>query len=189
MKKRVVIFESKYGSTGQYATWIAEALSCPLFEKRKFRQQDLADYDTIIYGGGLYAGGVSGIELIAKNWPVLREKNVILFTCGLADPSDPENVRHIRDSLSKALSPEIPEKIHLFHLRGGIDYSRLNFIHKAMMSMLRKMLLKKDPESLKNEEKQLLETYGKCIDFTRRETITPLVDSVLSLQTSGTLGN
>jgi len=189
MNKIVVIFESKYGSTRHYATWIAEALSCPLFEKRKFHQQDLAAYDTLIYGGGLYAGGVSGIDLITKNWPIIREKNVVLFTCGLADPSEPENVRHIRDSLSKALSPEILEKIHLFHLRGGIDYSRLNFIHKAMMSMLRKMLLKKDPESLKNEDKQLLETYGKCNDFTRRETITPLVDYVLSLQTCETLGN
>lgn len=175
MEHTVVIYESKYGSTKKYAEWIAEALSCPVFERKRFHPEDFSKYETIIYGGGLYAGGVSGIKLITQNWLLLAPKKVFLFTCGLADPDDPGNVAHIRKGLKKILSEEMLEHVQLFHLRGGIDYSRLSFIHRSMMSMLRKMLLKKHKNALTEEDRQLLDTYGKYVDFTDKESIQPLV--------------
>lgn len=179
MNKAVVIFESKYGSTKRYAEWIAEGLSCPIFERKKFKPQNLANYEIIIYGGGLYAGGVNGIKLITQNWNVLSNKKVILFTCGIANPADSENVSNIRKSLARVLSPEMLEHICLFHFRGGIDYSRLTFIHKSMMSMLRKMLLEKEEHTLSEEDRRLLETYGKCVNYTDRNSIESLIDCVL----------
>ncbi len=176
MDKIVVIYESKYGDTRRYAEWIAEALSCPVFERKQFRSRDFSQYEAIIYGGGLYAGGVSGIKMLAQNWHLLSGKKVILFTCGLADPNKPDNISGIRKSLVKVLSKEMLEHIHIFHLRGGIEYSRLNFVHKSMMAMLRRMLLKKDPHELSDEDKQLLATYGKCVDLTDRSSIRPLVE-------------
>ena len=180
MNKTVVIYESKYGSTKCYAEWIAESLSCPIFERKKFHPRDFSQYEVVIYGGGLYAGGVSGIKLITQNWNVLSNKKLILFTCGLANPDDPENISSIRKSLTRVFSEEMLEHLSLFHLRGGIDYSRLNFVHKSMMSMLRKMLLKKDIHTLREEDKQLLDTYGQCIDFTDRKSIQPLIEYVSS---------
>ena len=70
-------------------------------------------------------------------------------------------------------------QIGLFHLQGGIDYSRLSFIHKAMMSMLRKMLLKKDESALEKEDRLILKTYGQNLDFADKESIRPLVEYVL----------
>ncbi len=182
MKKKVVIFESKYGSTRCYARWLAEELSCPVFEKRNFKPKDLKAYDVIIYGGGLYAGGVSGISLLTKNWEILSEKEVILFTCGLANPDDPNNVTHIRRGLGKVLSAEIMDSVKIFHLRGGIAYSGLSFVHKAMMFMLRRMLLKKDPSELTSEDRQLLDTYGKQVDFTDRAALEPMINVVKTLE-------
>lgn len=176
MDKIVVIYESKYGYTRRYAKWIADALSCPVFERKKFRSRDFSKYEVIIYGGGLYAGGISGIKTLTQNRHNLSGKKVILFTCGLADPGKPDNISSIRKSLAKVLSKEMLEHIHIFHLRGGIEYSRLNFVHRTMMSMLRKMLLKKDPGKLSEEDRQLLATYGKCVDLTDRKSIQPLVE-------------
>lgn len=105
-----------------------------------------------------------------------RKRKVILFTCGIANPEDPDNVSSIRKSLAKILSPEMLKHIRIFHLRGAIDYSRLNLIHRSMMSMLRRMLLKKDAGSLREEDRQLLETYGKFVDFTDRKSIHPLIE-------------
>ena len=73
------------------------------------------------------------------------------------------------------------EHIHLFHLRGSIDYGKLNFVHKSMMAMLHKALQRKDRDSLREEDRQLLDTYGGCVDFTSKESITPIVQYVLSL--------
>lgn len=181
MNKTVVIYESKYGSTRCYAQWIAEELACPLFERKKFKPQDFKKYDVVIYGGGLYAGGISGIKLLTKSENLLSGKKVILFTCGLANPEDPFNTSAIRKALEKVLSPEMLKQIRLFHLRGGIDYSRLSLVHRSMMAMLRRVLLKKDAKSLRAEDRQLLDTYGKCVDFTDRKSIQPLTGYVKSL--------
>lgn len=181
INQTVVIYESKYGYTKEYARWIGQALSCPVFARKEFPAQDFSKYNQIIYGGGLYAGGVSGIKLITKNWELLSGKRVILFTCGIADPAKPENTAHIRESLGKVLSPEMMNQIQLFHLRGGIDYKRLSFVHKSMMAMLRKMLLNKDEASLSDEDIQVLDTYGKHLDFSSRDSIQPLVEEALGL--------
>ncbi len=182
MNKNVVIYDSKYGSTRRYALWIAEALACQAFEKKTFTPGQLSNYDTIIYGGGLYAGGVSGISLLTENYDKIKDKNVILFTCGLADPTDPDNVSHIREGLAKVLTPEMLNALHLFHLRGAIDYSRLNLVHKAMMAMLHKAMLKKDYASLRKEDQLMLDTYGQQVDFTNQRSIAPLVEYVTRLE-------
>lgn len=179
MQKTIVLYQSHYGFTKHYAQWIAKALSCPACESKKFPAQKLARCETVIFGGGLYAGSVNGVKFIRKNWKLLSDKKVILFTCGLADPDNPENTANIRKSLAKALPDEIFRHLRLFHLQGGIDYSRLSFMHKSMMSMLKKMLLKKETgDDLTPEERMILDTFGKSLDFTNQESIQPLVDFV-----------
>jgi len=181
MNKIAVVFQSKYGSTRKYAQWIAEALSCDLLERKSVKVDDLKVYDTIVYGGGLYAGGVSGFELITKNDEKLADKNLILFTCGLADVSQACNTDSIKESLKKAMSVLLQERVKVFHLRGGMDYSKLSIPHKAMMGMVRKATLKKDPDKRTQEDQELLETYGQTVDFTDQATIEPLVVYVRSL--------
>ena len=178
MSKAVVIYQSKYGTTRKYAEWIAEELSCKLIERKKAEISKLDDYDTIIYGGGLYAGGVSGIDLLTKNFNKLRDKNIILFTCGLASPEDEDNVKHIREGLKKVLTEDMEKNIKVFHLRGGINYSKLSFVHKSMMAMLHRMTLKKDYNSLRAEDKEMLDTYGGVVDFTNKDTIKPIIEYV-----------
>lgn len=181
MNRTAVIYQSKYGSTEKYAKWIAETLQCDLFDRKAVKADELCSYDTIIYGGGLYAGGVSGIDLIIKNFHCFCDKNIVLFTCGLADTSNPINTDHIKMSLRKLFTPEMEKQIKVFHLRGGVDYSKLNFMHKAMMSMLHKSLIKKDPDALSDEDKEMLETYGKKVDFTDRLSIAPIISYVQTL--------
>ena len=138
--KYLVICDSQYGFTEQYARWIAEELGCPCVARKDVKPEQLQKYDGLIYGGGLYAGGVSGLKWFAKQLPGLSGKKTAVFTCGVADPADPKNVSHIRAGVAKVLTPEQMGKTALFHLRGGIDYNRLGFVHKSMMAMLKKSL-------------------------------------------------
>ena len=181
MNRTAVVYQSKYGSTEKYAKWIAETLSCNLFDRETVTVEELRSYDTIIYGGGLYAGGVSGIDLITKNFRCFSGKNIVLFTCGLADTSNSINTDHIKVSLQKHFTNEMEKQIKVFHLRGGIDYSKLSFMHKSMMSMLHKTLTKKNPDLLSDEDREMLETYGKKVDFTDRLSIAPLISYVQAL--------
>lgn len=146
--------------------------------KQKITADKLLNYDTIIYGGGLYAGGVNGINLVTNNFDKLSNKKLILFTCGLADTTNKENIDSIKNSISKILSKEMQDKIKVFHLRGSIDYNKLNFVHRAMMKMMYNMLCKRDPKTLKNDDKDLIATYGSIVDFTDKSTIKPIIEYV-----------
>ena len=179
MNKCVVVYESKYGTTKKYAEWIAEDLGADIFARKAIAAETLTGYDVIVYGGGLYAGGVSGLPFIIKNYEIIKDKRILLFTCGLADPDVLENTTSIRESLDKVMTEEMQKKVEVFYLRGGMDYSKLSFVHKSMMSMVQKTVAKKDPAYRTPEEIAMLETYGKVVDFTDRATIKPLVDSAV----------
>lgn len=179
--KCLVTYASKYGSTKRYAMWIGEQLHCECKDAKDVDPTTLPEYDVIIHGGGLYAGGLSGIKLLTKNFDAIREKKLVLFSCGLADPADPVNTAHIESGLAKVLPAEMARQIRQFHFRGGIDYQKLNPVHKAMMAMLRRSMLQKGYENLRAEDKLMLDTYGKQVDFTDQSMIFPLVAYVKSL--------
>ena len=184
MIQPVVIYDSKYGSTKRYAQWIAEALSCPVFAREKFNPKDFPRYQAVIYGGGLYAGNIRGIRLLSKNARLLQGKPVILFTCGLSDPENEGTSAAIRQSLSRSLPPALLSQTRLFPLRGSIDYARLTPLHRAMMAAFHKMVknnVKKSPASLTEEDRGILETYEKSVDFVNRESLKPLLSYCAAL--------
>ena len=53
-KKVAIIYKTKYGSTKKYAGWIAVKIDADLYEVSDIRPKHLLEYDTIIFGGGLY---------------------------------------------------------------------------------------------------------------------------------------
>ena len=57
MNKVAVVYRSKSGYTEKYAKWIAKAVGADLLKGEKTKVDDLLNYETIVYGGGLYAVG------------------------------------------------------------------------------------------------------------------------------------
>ncbi len=181
MGKIAVIYKSKYGFTQKYARWISEELKADLLEADKTKPAALQGYDVIVYGGGLYAGGVSGISLITKNFESIRTKSLFLFTVGAADVTDRHNIDAIRNSLNRVLTSEIQEKIKIYHLRGGMDYPRMSILHRTMMGMMLKMLRKKPESELSSEEMMMIKTYRQKVDFTDPLKIAPLVEDIRAI--------
>ena len=172
MKSIAIVYKSKYGSTKKYAQWIAKETGGELFESSEISIKQLREYDVIVYGGGLYASGIAGISTISKNFEVFREKKIVVFTVGLASTDRDEVFEPI---INKNFSKQMQGNIKFFHLRGGIDYSKLGIIHKPMMAMLKIMISRKNPEELSSDDREILATYGKRVDFTDKNTIEPLL--------------
>ena len=173
MKNIVVVYQSRYGTTKQYADWIADELKADIFEKSKVNTKNLNSYDIVIYGGGLYASGISGAKLLTK----VHCEQMVVFTVGLANP---ENTDY-SEIINKNFDAEIQKKIKIFHLRGGINYKKLGIMHKTMMAALKKMTQNKPAAELTEEDNAMLETYGKKVDFTDKLMIYPLTEYVRTL--------
>ncbi|MGL5821111.1 MAG: flavodoxin domain-containing protein, partial [Sarcina sp.] len=124
MKDLVIVYKSKYGSTEKYAKELAKILNADIFDESNIKITDLKNYKTLIYGGGVYASGIAGITLITKNFEILKDMNLIIFTVTLSNPLETDFSNLIKHNFKNIDS----SKLHLFHLRGGIDYKTLNFI-------------------------------------------------------------
>ena len=176
MDKTLVVYSSKYGHTKKYAQWLAEELGADICRGKELDSNVLANYPTILFGSSLYAGKNEAALLIVKHFEQLRDKKLVLFTCGLADVYNETNIIAINRALEKVLTTEIREKIRIFHVRGGIDYENLSIKHKIMMKMLHSQVLKKREDERTDEERELLATYGQKIDLSDRKMLEPIVD-------------
>lgn len=173
----IVVYKSKYGSTKKYAQWIAEKLGCRAVDAKSIKADDLKKYDTVIYGGGLYAEVIAGVSLITKNFDSLKDKKLIVYTTGLT----PINCREYYDKavLEKNFKPEMLKNIKVFNFLGKMIVSELAFPHKAAIKALKKLMSgKENPNDL---EKMLIELCDSDGDFTDESAITPLVEYAKAL--------
>ena len=75
--KILVIYKSKTGFTKRYAQWIKEDLSCDIISYEKGMNLSFDSYDTVIYGGGFYAGKINGLNQFKKNLSKIDGKKII----------------------------------------------------------------------------------------------------------------
>ncbi len=172
--KTLVIYKSKTGFVKKYAEWIAEELSADIFEASKISLDMLKPYDSVIYGGGLYAVGINGIQFITQNLDKLKNKRIIVFATG-ASASCPKVINHVKN---KNFTPEQEKHLQFFYLRGGFNYNKLKFLDKLLMTLL-KWKLKRKAE-LTPDERGLLLAYDKPVDFTMKQNIEELISYVKS---------
>lgn len=171
--KHIIVYGSQYGSTRRYAEKLSEQTGIPAVGYKDV--PNLSDMKIIIYLGGLYAGGVLGLAKTLRNFSLQNGQKLILVTVGLADPNEPENQHNIRTSLQKQLPAGLLDQAKIFHLRGGIDYQQLSFGHRTMMKLLYQSLRRTPLEKQTAENRALIETYGKKVDFTDFGALKPIV--------------
>lgn len=172
----IIIYGSQYGSAEKYAKELAKTtkFDCKSYEDIKH----LDDYDTIIYIGALYAGGALGMKKTFKNSINIKNKKIIIVTVGLADTTDKAYTDVIKSGLKKQLSDEIYNAAHIFHLRGEIDYSKLNFKHKTMMHLLYKQVVKLPDEKKTADDIAMIETYNKHVSFIDYNSLKPIIQCI-----------
>lgn len=171
--KKIVVFQSKYGSSRQYGQWIGEALKCPVREAGKLSLTDLLEYDTIIFAGGIYASQVSGFGLMGKNLEMLRDKKIALCMVGMTGPDQPEvyqqiYLNHVPEQYRSMVTP--------FVLQGDLLFSRLNFLHRLMLNIPKKLAAKKPENERTPLDRFFIDNKGQDAHFISRENISKVVE-------------
>lgn len=170
----IVLYKSKYGSTKQYAEWIADELGCDVKDAKGVKINDILDYDTIIYGGGLYAEIINGVSVITKNIEKLDGKKIAIFSTGIT----PIDCREYYDKLvvEKNFTEEMLKKLKVFNFMGRMVIDELSLPHKAAIKTLKKIMSSKENPS---EMELLLVKLCEGSDYQPdRKAIFPLLDYV-----------
>lgn len=169
--KSIVLYRSKYGSTKDYANWIAEALGCEAKDAKGFDANELSNYDAIVYGGGLYAEVISGVSLITKNAEKLKSKKIAVYSTGIT----PLDCRDYYDKLvvEKNFKNGVPSNIRVFNFLGKMVIDELSFVHKTAIKSLKKIMSSK--ENPTEMEKLLIKLCDADGDFTNKDEIHELV--------------
>ena len=172
----IIIYGSNYGTTKQYAEELSRRTN---IEAVSFKDiKEINNYDKIIYLGGLYAGGVLGMSKTLKKLNKISNKTIILATIGLSDPTDEVNKNNIRNNIKNQITKEVFEKAKIFHLRGRIDYSELNFAHKTMMKLLYNAVKSLPEEKQSAEDRAVIETYNKKVNFIDFSSLDKIITEV-----------
>lgn len=170
MERTVVIYKTKYGATEKYARWIAEELECDLIRAEDFKAKSFDQYDNIIYGGGLQAGGIKGFELIRKNRHILQDKKVVIFVVGLS-VDDKDNRMEVRDI---NLDKKELKGLTLYYCKGAFKPEAVTGLDKGIIKVCLSML---EPHRYvgTDAQKQLYKDMTEGADYVDRKYIQPIV--------------
>lgn len=170
MNKTIVLYQSKYGATQRYAGWIAEALNCESASIKSFDAKRLGEYDTIVYGGGVYASGIKGLGLLKKHAKKLCGKRIVCFAVGAA-PHEEATIENLKTkNLTDAL-----ENAAFFYCRGALDIQKMKGLDKVVMSMFAKMGAKKDSSEISPSDASLPENISEAQDWIDKDYLAPVI--------------
>ena len=148
---RVIIYKSKTGHTEKYAKMLSKELNIPCYS---YKDAKVSEKDEVIFLSYIYASKIMGLSKILKKYNV----KVVIAVGALAYSKDYLN------TLKDANNVKLP----FFYLRGGIDYSKLNFFFRKFLPVIGKDIAKDD--------KELLNLFKNGGDFVTKDNLSEVLN-------------
>ena len=143
---RVIIYKSKTGHTERYARMLSKELNIPCYS---YKDAKVCENDEVIFLSYIYASKIMGLSKILKKYNVK-----VVIGVG-AMPYSKDYLNTLKDTNNI--------KLPFFYLRGGIDYSKLNFFFRKFLPVIGKDIAKDD--------KELLNLFKKGGDFVNKDNL------------------
>ena len=166
--RRMVVYQSKTGFTGQYAMWIANGLNCEAVDIKQTTEKMIAEQEQVIFGGWLMGNMIRGLGSLIK----MNPRQLCVFAVGSTprDIADEQTIRKMNHL----------EKVPFFYMPGGFRFEQLNFMTRTMLKMLNKTAAKKEN---KNPREQFMAmTLGTSFDYSDKKYTEPLLDFCLTVE-------
>lgn len=125
----VIIFDSKYGHTAQYAHWLAEELEVSCYNIHELGALNLRSYDTLVFGGPIFMSRIKIAHLINLVAPKMQGKRLICFTVGM----HPKDELYFDDILMKNFNPIALQSVTFFQLPGAVNERKLSLKDRTLL--------------------------------------------------------
>jgi len=160
----LILYQSKYGSTKQYADWIHKEIPSRMADVDKCNTPEFGNYDVIIFGGYVRAGRVVIAPMIVENWNAVKGKKVVLFTTSGTPPEHP-NISKIYNA---SLPQEVRQEIKYFPLRGRMLHKDLSSYDESLVAVGRMM----------EKDETLRRFMTEDFDEVKQENIYPILEYI-----------
>lgn len=173
----LVVHASRHGTSRRYAEWIAEDLGTTALSSREVSPDDLARADAVVFCASIYGPVLRDSGTLTAAMDLAGSTAWTLATVGMSDPA----VTTKRDALvDSILGPERRACLSVFHLRGALDYTSLNFVEKSTLKGIATAIRHKPGARSAEDEAMLAVLTGSSVDLVDRAAIEPIVASVRS---------
>ena len=169
--KTLITYKSKTGFAEKYARMIAEDIGCSVIPFKQMTAEKMSEYDTVVFGGGIYAGSINGLIKAKAMFEKSTAKSFVVFAVG-GTPNEAAS-ESVREMWSVNLGSKA-EKIPHYYLQAGICYEKMSFPDKLLMKMFASMLTKKKDKT--DTEKGFEEYIKSSYDISDRSFAEPLIE-------------
>ena len=138
--KTAIIYASKYGTTENVASSIAEKLKdtneIELFSLKKNPNPDISGFELVILGSSIYAGQASKKmkTFCRANESVLLQKKTGLFVCGM-HPDKEQQAKELQDAYPEALQKNASAT---GFFGGAFLFEKMNFVERMIIKKIAK---------------------------------------------------
>jgi len=164
--KGAIFYSTKYGSTEQYAIWLGEATSLPVFNVKE-KSAIPADYDFLVIGAPIIYYKLYNRHWMKRNWSSMENKSIVFFTVSGAPPGE---------KLAKWFNNSLPKNMiaNMQHvgLQGRQKPEELTWFDRGMLQIAAKF----------NKDRKAAREEGEGFDYMDRSSIEPIVKIVRQWQ-------
>lgn len=138
--KGIIIYQSKYGATEQYAKWLSAALRLPAYKTDEVTPAMLTEAGLVIIGTSVYVGRLLVSKWLRQNFGQLAGKKLMLFVvCGSAGDDKVQQAQILNRNLDKA----IKKVTRAFFLPGRCVVNNLKWFDRVVLKI--GAMLQNDP--------------------------------------------
>jgi len=172
MASSIVIYSSKYGSTKQYAEWIAQDAGADIVSVEKADAKKLAAYSAVVFGACVYVGKMRKIDFLVKNFAALEGKKVVVF----AVCSSHTGERQANEIFEANIPAALRAKVKFFSLAGRIG--KLDLLDSILIQAPLSAARGKYKKSGSDEDRRALERLEHFDEVDRRQ-VAPIVREIV----------
>jgi menaquinone-dependent protoporphyrinogen IX oxidase len=126
--KGIIVFKSVYGSSRQYAVWLAEETGFTAHDAETVGNEELETAEVVVTGCGVIAYRPTLARWINRHWEVLKDKRLFAYTTSGSDKDDPR----LQEGFTAAMG-EMGKQFAYVPVGGRLNATNLRPIHRLML--------------------------------------------------------
>ena len=167
----IVIYQSKYGATRDYAGWISDEIQLPVVDIHQIKKEVIETADFFVIGSSVYIGKLLIKNWLKKNEDWLQRKKIFLFVvCG----TPANEMKKLESYINTSVSAELKDKCDIYFLPAKMCVQKLSFFDRFMLKMGAR--LAKD----KKVSRQMLTDYNAV----RNENLLPILSAIVKFNSN-----